>query len=143
MSDDGTHDVVRTKLVAMQSYVEELRSYLDADLAAFEQERWRQRAVERVCQVIIECAIDANALLISSSGGAPPASAREGFRSAHELGVIDDEVLRRFEVTYVGFRNRVVHDYERLDNAIVFRTAQRLSQDALRYIGCLTLFLAT
>lgn len=142
MSDDGTHDVVRTKLMAMQSYVEELRSYLDVDLASFEEDRRRQRAVERVCQVIIECAIDANALLINSSDKAPPASAREGFRSVHELGVIDDEVLRRFEVTYVGFRNRVVHDYEQLDNAIVFRTAQRLSQDAPRYMQCLISFLA-
>ena len=115
---------------------------MDVDLGAFEQQKWRQRAVERVCQVIIECAIDANALLVSGSGEAPPASAREGFQAVREMGAINDEVLRRFERTYVGFRNRVVHDYEQLDNAIVFRTAQRLLQDALRYVQCLSSYLS-
>lgn len=51
------------------------------------------------------------------------------------LGVIDDHLLTPFRLTYIGPRNRIVHDYDVLDNRVVYFTARRLMEDARKYIG--------
>ena len=88
-----------------------------------------------MAQVIIESAIDTNNLVIVASGGAPASTARESFAAVHALGVIDDHLLTRFRQTYVGLRNRIVHDYDVLDNRVVYLTAKWLLKDARKYVG--------
>ena len=95
---------------------------------------------------------DANSLLISITGGAVPPSAFLSFETMHQLGVIEEEVRLRFQNTFVGFRNRLVHDYEQLDNRIVYyrkpkasvtegNTARLLITYGRRYIINLTAYL--
>ena len=99
--------------------------------------------VERLAQVIIESAIDTNNLLIVASGGAPASTARESFAAVHALGAIDDYLLTRFRQTYVSLRNRIVHDYDVLDNRVVYLTARRLMEDARKYVGSVYSYLAS
>ena len=89
----------------------------------------------------IECAIDANSLLISITGVAVPSSARESFELVHQLGAIEEEVRLRFQNTFVGFRNRLVHDYEQLDNRVIYYTARLLITYGKRYVINLTAYL--
>ena len=42
-------------------------------------------------------------------------------------------LAERYRQTYVGLRNRIVHDYDVLDDRIVFYTARRLLDDARSY----------
>lgn len=56
--------------------------------------------------------------------------------------IIDEYLLERFHQTYVGLRNRIVHDYDVLDNRIVFHTARRLLDDARSYIAALQDYLS-
>ena len=51
-------------------------------------------------------------------------------------------LLERFHQTYVGLRNRIVHDYDVLNNHIVFYTARRLLDDARSYITALQSYLS-
>ena len=99
--------------------------------------------VERLAQVIIESAIDTNNLLVGTSGGAPASTARESFAAVHALEVIDDYLLTRFRQTYVGLRNRIVHDYDVLDSRLVYLTAKRLMEDAREYVGSVYRYLSS
>jgi uncharacterized protein YutE (UPF0331/DUF86 family) len=126
--------LIKQKLTNMASYVEEMMPYLQEPVKGYLKDSGRRRIVERLAQVIVESAIDTNGLLIERAGNVPPATAYRSFDSLHELGAIDDHLTARFH-RYVGLRNRIVHDYDVLDNKIVYHSAKRLLDDAEQYIG--------
>ncbi len=137
-----TGQLIQRKLNRLQSYVDELSPYLDSLVETYLATPGQRRIVERLAQVIIESSIDINSLLLSSVGQSVPDTARESFSRVHHLGIIDDYLLTRFRRTYIGFRNRIVHDYDMLDNQIVYHTARRLLEDARRYVAAITRYLA-
>jgi uncharacterized protein YutE (UPF0331/DUF86 family) len=47
--------------------------------------------------------------------------------------VLEDELASLFGRRYVGLRNRIVHDYDRLDDRLVVLAARRLVDDAREY----------
>jgi uncharacterized protein YutE (UPF0331/DUF86 family) len=140
--DERQVRLIQQKLMNMDSYIEELGPYLESSLGEYLEKPGQRRIVERLAQVIIESAIDANNLLIVASGGVPASTARESFAAAHTMGVIDDYLLSRFRETYVGLRNRIVHDYDVLDNRMIYFTARRLMEDARKYVGSVYRYLS-
>jgi uncharacterized protein YutE (UPF0331/DUF86 family) len=140
--DDRQTRLIQQKLMNMDSYIEELEPYLESSLEEYLKKPGQRRIVERLAQVIIESAIDTNNLVIAASGDAPASSARECFAAVHAMGVIDDYLLTRFRQTYVGLRNRIVHDYDVLDSRVVYLTARRLLEDARKYVGSVYRYLS-
>jgi len=137
-----TFDPIRRKLKTMTNYLDELKQnlpktrteYLNAGIIM-------HGFTERKCQVAIECAIDANNLLICIIGGNTPESAREPFRAVSKLGAIAREIQDAFSFKFVPFGNRIVHVYEDLDNSIVYDSAQSLLDYGRRYIQQMTVYL--
>jgi len=125
--------LIRQKLTNLTAYVDELAPYLLVSYREYREMSGRQRIVERLAQVIVECAIDTNGMLLIDAGQPPARSARQSFEAIHRLGIIDEHLLSRFQ-RYVGMRNRIVHDYDRLDSRILFHSAQRLLDDARVYV---------
>ena len=140
--DERQVRLIQQKLVNMDSYIEELGPYLESSLEEYLEKPGQRRVVERLAQVIIESAIDTNNLLIVASGDAPASTARESFAAVHTLGIIDSYLLTRFRQTYVGLRNRIVHNYDVLDNRVVYLTAGRLMEDARKYVGSVYRYLS-
>lgn len=135
-------DIVRRKIHTMVGYLDELKDELPAREADYlNAERLRHRGVERLAQLVIECAIDANALLISATGGSPPLTARDSFQAVSDLNAIDESVQQRFQQTFVTFRNILVHAYEKVDNTAVYRTVRLLVDYGQQYIQNLTAYL--
>ena len=133
---------VRRKLRSLLEYLDELESELPARTEDYlSAGRVLHGFVERKCQVAVEGAIDANGLLLSLAEEAVPASAREGFEGMRKLGAIEEETRRHFSDTFVGFRNRLVHDYERLDQRIIYHTARRLIFFGRQFVTDLTVYL--
>lgn len=132
---------VEARLVTMGRYIDELEQRLPSYEADYLGDRDRQLAVERLCQLVVECAIDANALLLGGLGEPPPQSAREGFDNTERAGALPPEVAQGFRATFVGLRNRLVHDYERVDNRIIYRTASRLVAAGRHYVASVTAYL--
>jgi len=59
------HDrLIKQKLNNMASYVEEIAPYLKGPIEGYLKDSGRRRIVERLAQVIVECAIDTNGLLV-------------------------------------------------------------------------------
>ncbi|MFQ6100649.1 MAG: DUF86 domain-containing protein [Anaerolineae bacterium] len=125
--------LIRRKLTNLTAYVKELAPYLSASYQEHRERPGNRRIVERLAQVIVECAIDINGMLLISTEQPPAQSARQSFEAIHQLGIIDEHLLPRFR-RYVGMRNRIVHDYDRLDNRTLFYSARRLLDDARAYI---------
>jgi len=139
--NDTLRDIIVRKLTTMASYLDELKKYLSEAAANELPTRVAQRLVERMAQLVIECAVDTNQLLLDLLGAPPAGSARESFAELQLRGVLDDYLARGFQQTYVGMRNRIIHDYERLDSRIVFHTSRRLLDDGEAYINTVFLWL--
>jgi len=140
--EEARERLIRQKLANIASYIEELAPYLDEPLSDYLAQPGRRRIVERLAQIIIESAIDTNNLLIVSLGGMAIPTARQSFEAVHRLQIIDDYLLTRFRRTYIGFRNRIVHDYDVLDSRIVYATVRRLLGDARKYVETVYSYLA-
>lgn len=111
-------EVVERKLEALANYLDELRALRPTDLQEYQADLARRRAIERLLQLVVEVATDINTHLAAESGQVPD-DYFESFWSAARLGAIDDDLARRLAPS-AGLRNRLVHEYEVLDDAQVF-----------------------
>jgi len=132
---------VERKLVLLLGYVDELES-LVGDSRRRSSGNVVRRAIERLVQLIVETLMDANGALAADGGFAPPASGRESFDVVERLRAVSPELAQRFRASYVGLRNRIVHEYETLDEVMVLRAARRLVGDARAYASAVRSFLS-
>lgn len=88
--------------------------------------------VQRAC----ELAIDMGNLVIAHERWDLPASAREVFGVLQRVGVID-EALGAALARMVGFRNIAVHEYQKLDMAIVVAVIEHELDHLHQFAGLL------
>ncbi len=132
MPDEASRSLIERKLTLLVSYLEELSS-LVGDGSGGLPGNTERRAIERLVQLLVEVATDVNGIIAASKGIRPPATARESFVAVRDAGVLDSRLAERFIASYVGLRNRIVHDYDTLDVGLTVRAAARLLQDAAEY----------
>ncbi|MDQ7825995.1 MAG: DUF86 domain-containing protein [Candidatus Eremiobacteraeota bacterium] len=125
-------DDLKEKLNHLLSYLDELEQWLGAPQESIEK-RGLQRIVERMFQLIVECAADAGDIWLDAGGFPAGESVRGVFERLREQSLIDEEEILRF-AEYVSLRNRIVHDYEKISGAMLLKTAPRLLSDC-RLLG--------
>jgi uncharacterized protein YutE (UPF0331/DUF86 family) len=132
---------IERKLVLLLGYVDELQPLVVAGRSR-SSDNVARRALERLVQLIVETVMDSNGALAADGGLPPPASGRESFDAAERLRAVSPELAQRFRASYVGLRNRIVHEYETLDETLVLRAARRLVGDARSYASAVRSFLS-
>jgi uncharacterized protein YutE (UPF0331/DUF86 family) len=80
----------------------------------------RRKATERLMQELIEAAIDINAHILSETGHQAPDDYYDSFIRLGTTGVIPTELAQGLAPS-AGLRNRIVHDYDALDDAVVHK----------------------
>ena len=119
--------VVQRKLTLLDEYVSRLERYLNGvTLDAFKADDLLQSGTERVLQVAIEIVIDIAERLIALRGAGPVASASEAIDRLVTLGILQSSDPYR---EMVRFRNRIVHEYETTDPAILYSIATGHASD--------------
>jgi uncharacterized protein YutE (UPF0331/DUF86 family) len=132
--------LIDRKLALMLGYNDELAALVTGSRATSGPGNVERRAIERLVQLLVEAATDVNGIVTASSGARPPATARESFVAVRDLGVLPKPLAERFIASYVGLRNRVVHDYETLEHRLVVEAGRRLVTDTTEYARCLRKF---
>lgn len=132
MAEDPKAALVERKLALLVQYTDELSEVLGQDARDL-RGNVQRRAVERLVQLVVEVSVDVNGILASMNGMSAPATSRRSFEAALDAKAVSEPLVRRFKATYVGLRNRIVHDYDRIDDAIVARSASKLVDDAREY----------
>jgi uncharacterized protein YutE (UPF0331/DUF86 family) len=116
-------DRILAKLDELDSYLRELRSVVPASFHEYLTVE-KRRSSERLLQVAIEAVIDICALLVTGLRLGLPADEDDLFEKLSAREVISPslaDLLRRMK----GMRNILVHEYGRVDNALVFETVQQ------------------
>jgi uncharacterized protein YutE (UPF0331/DUF86 family) len=142
MTPSRLRALLQRKLISLASYLDELDATLPATVAAYAAESTTRRAVERLVQVVVEAAMDAGDLLLAEEGRMVGETAREICEALSAAGVIDDALRRRFAYEHSALRNRIVHDYDELDNAVIWQAARQLVPDGRALLTALTARLA-
>ena len=103
----------------IRSNVHELEEARDITWDVYKADTRSRRFVERTLHILIEACIDVAQHIISDEHFREPASYRDSFAVLAEEGVIHRDDLPRF-ARMAGFRNLIVHYYERIDDAVVY-----------------------
>ena len=99
-----------------------------------------RRAVERSLQVAAEACLDIGRRLIALEGFRYPEDNQDVFRVLAEERVVSQELLPAL-LDMVRFRNLVVHDYARIDDAKVYGILKRNLSDFDAYAAAIVAYL--
>ncbi len=123
--------VVQRKLTLLDEYVSRLECHLNGvTFDAFKADDLLQLGTERMLQVASEIVIDIAERLIALRGAGPVASAAEAIDRLVALGILQSSDPY---CDMVRFRNRIVHEYETTDPAIVYSIATGHLSDFRRF----------
>jgi uncharacterized protein YutE (UPF0331/DUF86 family) len=127
---DEPNGVLAQKLALLDSYCRRLQQLAPASLEALRGNWERQKALERILQVMIEIVIDVADRIISLRGLPPASTSAASLTALQEIGAIED--AGRYQ-PMVRFRIFIVRRYEDVDLEILFAVATRHLPDFTRY----------
>ena len=125
-------DVILAKVEIIERCVRRIHEVYGGNPANLLQDWTRQDSIllniERACQASIDLAMR----LVTIRGLGLPAESREAFVLIANAGIIDHELSVALQ-RMVGFRNLVVHNYRKLDLAIVQNLVEHRLGDFARF----------
>jgi uncharacterized protein YutE (UPF0331/DUF86 family) len=133
-------DIVVRKLSVIVEALKALEAVQGMTDEQFTRELYMRKATERLLQELIEAAIDINTHLIVGSGKAAPDDYYESFIRAGETGAVTSELARELAPS-AGLRNRLVHEYDVLDQSQVLASAKKALTLYPRYVEAVEKFL--
>lgn len=124
--------IVRRKLNKMIEYLGQLKEVNQYTLENYLDNFFVKRTAERLIQLIVETATDINGHLIVSSGHKPPADYYTSFIKLSDYKILDEEFAKEIAPS-AGLRNRLVHEYEEIDDEIVYNSIQKTIESYIKY----------
>lgn len=125
--------LIRRKLATIAQDLRDLASVESLTLEEYRADRIRLKATERLLQEIVDAAADINAHLLREAGEPASVDYFESFIGAGRIGVLSSELAADLAPA-AGLRNRLVHEYDRLDDGIVLRAVAEARRLFPRYV---------
>jgi len=125
--------LVRRKLASITRDLSDLERVRDLSLAEYREDRFRKKAVERLLQEAIEAAVDANLHLLRAAGHPAPSDYFASFVALGRAGVVSGELAESLAPA-AGLRNRLVHEYDEIDDRKVLEAVGRAIRDLSAYV---------
>lgn len=113
-------DLVLRKIADLEQDLQQLAGYREIDLESYRSDWKTQRIVERTLHLTIEACMELADHIVADRRLRVPDTGGATFEILAEAGVVPPD-LGKTLARMVGFRNILVHDYTRLDPAIVLR----------------------
>lgn len=125
-------ELVTRKLALIAGDLDQLRLIHDRGLDGYLANRLEQAVVERLLERIVTRMIDINYHLITAAGHPPPTDYYASFRQLGALGILEMPFAARLAPA-AGLRNRLVHDYDELDQRLLFAALRGALDDVPSY----------
>jgi uncharacterized protein YutE (UPF0331/DUF86 family) len=126
--------LVAKKLALIETCVVELRSLVR--LEAVQEDVRELRFAAYTLHIAIQAALDVAAHIVADNRLGEPQNNRELFELLARYGWISRELMGSLR-EMVGFRNIVVHGYERLNAAIVEKILRNHLDDLLQFVSAI------
>ena len=82
------------------------------------------RTAERDFQLMVDAAVDINMHFILEKGFNPPENNFQSFIKIGELKILPEDLTNALAPS-AGLRNRLVHEYEKIDQRILFESLRK------------------
>jgi len=102
---------IQTKLIFIANRLEYLKKYSDSTMEELSANFERLKAVEKIIQEIVDCAVDINQYIAENFLNTEIRSNKDSFWKIQTPLKRDDEYIRKL-VDTVSFRNEIVHSYD-------------------------------
>ena len=132
--------VIRRKLARILASLDALKPISRLSVAEYRARLYERKAGERLLQEVIEAALDINAHLTAELGSEVPEEYYGGFLKIGELGIVSPDLARSLAPS-AGLRNRLVHEYEGIDDEKVLGSIGTLLELYPRYVQAIEAFL--
>lgn len=133
--------LVRRKLAAIVRNLEDLAAVEDLALKDYRRDRFRQKGTERLLQETIEAAVDVSLHLLRAAGHAAPPDYHQTFVQLGRSGLIPEDLGGRLAPS-AGLRNRLVHEYDDIDDAIVLRAVGEARREFAEFVAAVERYLS-
>jgi len=133
--------LVRRKLAHIAASLHALGPLAQLTLPEYRARHYERKAAERILQEGIEAALDVNARLIAEQGAEVPDDYYGGFVKLGDLAVLPPELALSLAPS-AGLRNRLVHEYESLDDAKVLASIGALLARYPLYVQAVEAYLS-
>jgi len=116
--------VALRKLSKLNQYLKELKTFKDITWEEYMNDFQIQRTVERLIQLIVDVATDLNAHAVVDAHNPAPSDSYDSFIQAAKLGLYPLDFARQIAPS-TGERNIIVHEYEEIDDGIVYDSIEQ------------------
>ena len=127
------NEIIVNKLIKMEKYISELEKFKPDTFKEYKNDQLKRYAIERLIQLVIDLALDVNNMLIKKSDRYPAQDYYSSFLELIDLGILSEEFAKNIAPS-TGIRNRLVHEYEEVDNKVVYQNLDKLIKYYLSYI---------
>lgn len=125
--------IVRRKLAVIIENLKTLEPIKGMNTDEYLQELFKRKATERLLQELIEAAIDINIHMIVETGHTVPDDYYESFIKVGELKIISLDLAQKLAPS-AGLRNRLVHEYDRLEHSMVLKAVNMAEELYSKYV---------
>jgi uncharacterized protein YutE (UPF0331/DUF86 family) len=126
-------DVIRRKLINLSGYIQELEPFQNYTYEHYVSNYFVKRTGERLVQLIVENMVDINSIIISAKNQPPPKDYFSSFETMGKLNVLSKDFASEL-APCTGMRNRLVHEYDKIEDQIVFESITKLIEATTQYI---------
>ncbi len=124
------NEIIQNKLARIEEYLTKLQEITPGKFKEYEKDWKTQMIAERGLQILVEIIIDVANRLIAIRNWGPTISSADSIRLLALKRVISSEEPY---LKIIKFRNFIVHDYDNVDNAIVYSILTRNLGDIRRF----------
>lgn len=132
--------LIRRKLGHIADALRALEPLSKLSIDEYRSRLYERKAAERLLQEAIEAALDVNAHVLAEQGATVPEDYYGGFIAIGAVNVVPSQLARDLAPS-AGLRNRLVHEYETIDDAKVLGAIETMLRLYPRYIEAVEMFL--
>ncbi len=122
--------IILNKLSRIEAYLTKLEQIIPDEFLKYENDWKTQMIAERGLQILIEIIIDVANRVIAIKNWGPTTSSADSIRLLALKKVISSEGPY---LKMIKFRNFIVHDYDKVDNTIVYSILTKNLGDIRKY----------
>lgn len=111
-------EILQGRLSLLLGYLDEFQEFIDIKYEDYLQSNKNRRTVERLIELIVECASDIAGNILNNYNVIPE-SYYQSFSLLGEKRIIDKRFSKEL-AKFGGLRNRIIHEYGSYNDEIVF-----------------------
>ncbi len=134
-------EIIERKLSRINEDMDMLGEIAALSYGEYVKRPFYRKAAERMIQEVVEAAVDINTHILVESGFPAPQDYYHTFIDVAEKVKAFDLGFATAIAPSVGLRNRIVHEYDRLDHAVIFTSIRGVLEMYPRYVQAVLQYL--